>query len=537
MAVVLETQRHEGRDPRAVPERGLPRAARLVRHPRRGRGGAALLRQGRQQPHRSARRATHRRRHPVAGQPLAVRRRRRARASAATSCCGRWPTPATSRRRPPSAPCSEPLQVAARALDVEAPYFVDFVGQTARREQFPGCAQRAGPLDVYTTLDLHLQRARAGRGARPASPRSTRLLARRKRTGAAAGGAHRRRSAHRRDPGAGRRPLLQPVAVQPRRQRAPPARLGLQAVRLPGGLRAGGRRRPHRRHAGHRSCSTSRRPSRSTERRLDAGQLRRRVRRRDHAAPRAGACRATSPPIKVAEQAGFDTVAALWRRIGVGQDAAARYPSIALGVFEADAARGGRGLHHLRDARQAACRCAPIARIVSGGDGRSPPKPARPSASPRPATTYLVTNMMRSVLNEGTGASARAAGLRARRRRQDRHDQRPARRLVRRLHAGAARRWCGSASTTTRRSGLSGAQAALPIWTAFMKRALAGRAERALPMPPGHRPASRSTATPASWPCRAARAWPPRRSWPAPSRATLVPELPPVSVIIEPAAP
>src|SRR5205085_11199359 len=38
--------------------------------------------------------------------------------------------------------------------------------------------------------------------------------------------------------------------------------------------------------------------------------------------------------IKVAEEAGFDRVAALWRKIGVGGDPKA-YPSIALGVFEA----------------------------------------------------------------------------------------------------------------------------------------------------------------------------------------------------------
>ena len=33
--------------------------------------------------------------------------------------------------------------------------------------------------------------------------------------------------------------------------------------------------------------------------------------------------------------------------------------------------------------------------------------------------------------------------------------------------------------------GLSGAQSALPIWTAFMKRALAGRPSQPFPPPPG----------------------------------------------------
>ena len=38
--------------------------------------------------------------------------------------------------------------------------------------------------------------------------------------------------------------------------------------------------------------------------------------------------------IKLAEQTGFDKVAALWKRTGVGTAALRGYPSIALGVFE-----------------------------------------------------------------------------------------------------------------------------------------------------------------------------------------------------------
>ena len=35
----------------------------------------------------------------------------------------------------------------------------------------------------------------------------------------------------------------------------------------------------------------------------------------------------------------------------------------------------------------------------------------KPRTVARPDTTFLVTNMMRSVINEGTGAGARAAGF------------------------------------------------------------------------------------------------------------------------------
>ena len=58
---------------------------------------------------------------------------------------------------PPSARSKEPLAPVARALDAEAPYFVDFVG-LALAEQFPAVTQTTEAVDVYTTLDLHLQR-------------------------------------------------------------------------------------------------------------------------------------------------------------------------------------------------------------------------------------------------------------------------------------------------------------------------------------------------------------------------------------------
>ena len=64
-------QGDEGRDPRAVPERRVPRAARLVRRARRRGSVAPVLRQGRQQP--LARRGGHDRRdHPVPGRLVAL---------------------------------------------------------------------------------------------------------------------------------------------------------------------------------------------------------------------------------------------------------------------------------------------------------------------------------------------------------------------------------------------------------------------------------------------------------------------------------
>nr|MBA3295995.1 transglycosylase domain-containing protein [Acidobacteriota bacterium] len=47
----------------------------------------------------------------------------------------------------------EPLQVATRSLENEAPYFVDYIGRELQ-DQY----KASGAVDVYTTLDLHLQK-------------------------------------------------------------------------------------------------------------------------------------------------------------------------------------------------------------------------------------------------------------------------------------------------------------------------------------------------------------------------------------------
>ena len=74
---------------------------------------------------------------------------------------------------------SEPVQVVQRALESQAPYFVDLVGQTLA-EQLPGLAGVTSSLDVYTTLDIHLQRV-AQDVLRQGIVRVDEILARRKR--------------------------------------------------------------------------------------------------------------------------------------------------------------------------------------------------------------------------------------------------------------------------------------------------------------------------------------------------------------------
>src|SRR5205814_4905309 len=158
------------------------------------------------------------------------------------------------------------------------------------------------------------------------------------------------------------------------------------------------------------------------------------------------------------------------------------FPSIALGVFEATPFQiataytifpnnGAR-----RDLR-------PLLKVTRGGAdvaiAATPPK-----AIARPETAYLVTNMLRSVINEGTGAGARAAGftLDAAGKTGTTNDLRDA------WFVGFTPElmtvvWVGFDDNQP--VGLSGAQAALPIWTQFMIRALAGRAGDKFEVPEG----------------------------------------------------
>ena len=185
--------------------------------------------------------------------------------------------------------------------------------------------------------------------------------------------------------------------------------------------------------------------------------------------------------IKVAEATGFDNVSEFWKRFGIGTPPKG-YPSIALGVFEATPLEiataytifpNGGTIRPLRALLQ----------IV--GDGKPVPiqMPVARSVA-RPDTTFLVTNMMRSVLDEGTAASARANGftLDGAGKTGTTNDLRDA------WFVGFTPElltvvWVGVDDNQA--LGLSGSQAALPIWTTFMSRALAGHPSVPFDVPEG----------------------------------------------------
>jgi membrane carboxypeptidase/penicillin-binding protein len=114
-----------------------------------------------------------------------------------------------------------------------------------------------------------------------------------------------------------------------------------------------------------------------------------------------------------------------------------------------------------------------IERIVSG-DQDLPLPAAKPVTIARADTTFLVTNMMRSVVNEGTGAGVRAQGFApdAAGKTGTTNDLRDAW-FVGFTPELLTAVWVGFDDNQP--LGLSGSAAALPIWTRFMIGALAGR--------------------------------------------------------------
>jgi penicillin-binding protein 1B len=184
--------------------------------------------------------------------------------------------------------------------------------------------------------------------------------------------------------------------------------------------------------------------------------------------------------VKVAEATGYDHVANLWRRVGLGAPALP-YPSIALGVFEAtplEIATAYTIFPNQGEVRP----LRGVLRLDLDGRTIEPAPLDRSRRVAQPETAFLVTNMMRSVINEGTGAGARAAGflLDAAGKSGTTNDLRDA------WFVGFTPElltvvWVGL--DDNRPLGMSGTQAALPIWTNFMVRGLAGHASQAFTVP------------------------------------------------------
>jgi penicillin-binding protein 1B len=368
----------------------------------------------------------------------------------------------------------EPLRSVRRALESEAPYFVDQVVQTMA-DQLPAVAGQ--PVDVYTTLDLHLQRI-AETAVQDGLVQVEKLLAGRRRsrevqaaliavqpsTGdvlAFVGGRaysqsqFNRVTAARRQPGSVFKPFVYLAAFE---DAAAAARTDLTPATIVDDAQ-----------------TTFYYEDKEWSPRNYGDEY-------DGPIPlrRALAMSRNIAAVKVAEAVGFDKVASLWRKLGTSTQPQA-FPSITLGVFEATPweiaqaytvfANGGetRPLHLLT-------------RVSHNGQELRLPAAPTPRQIARADTTYLVTNMMRSVMDEGTGAGARAAGftLDAAGKSGTTNDLRDA------WFVGFTPElltvvWVGHDDNQA--VGLTGSQAALPIWVAFMQRALAGHPSMAFDIP------------------------------------------------------
>ena len=374
----------------------------------------------------------------------------------------------------------EPLIVAARGVDNEAPYFVDMISQQVG-ELFPRVLADSPSVEVYTTLDLSLQRAaldamRAGlarvdkqlAGRRRSRGRiaQSALIAVDPKTGeilALVGGRSYNQSqfnraiTSRRQPGSIFKPFVFMAAFD---QAAREGRTDLTPAAL-----------------------TLDEP---TAIETDTGEL---WEPKNYGGEyegeitwrRALAMSRNVGTVHVGEAIGFNNVASFWRKVGVGQPPRS-FPSITLGVFELtplEVATAYTVFTNGGSVRQ----LTSVERVDAGGKTLTPPAAPLKQVT-RPDVTYLVTNMMRSVINEGTAGSARAAGFThdAAGKTGTTNDLRDA------WFAGFTPElltvvWVGYDDNEP--LGLSGAQAALPIWTDFMKAAMAGRPNVPFQVPGG----------------------------------------------------
>ena len=370
----------------------------------------------------------------------------------------------------------EPLHVVARAVDNGAPYFVDMVSRQVGRA-FPGLTAETGRVDVFTTLDLNLQRAAldavrngladvdrllAGRGrAEPAQaaliavdPRSGKILA-------MVGGRsynqsqYNRAIAARRQPGSVFKPFVFLAAFE---YAAEEGRTDLTPASLtadePATFAFDNQIWEPRNFDGYDGEITWR---------------------------RALAMSRNLGTIRVGETIGFDRVAARWRAVGVGTPPQP-FPSITLGAFELSPLEVAQAYTLFLNGG----RVRPLTAIerIETADRELRPEARALTRASRPDTTFLVTNMMRSVLNEGTAAGARAAGFAfdAAGKTGTTNDLRDAW-FVGFTPELLAVVWVGFDDNEP--ISLTGAQAALPIWTTFMQAALAGHPNTPFEVPDG----------------------------------------------------
>src|SRR3954454_1927719 len=294
----------------------------------------------------------------------------------------------------------EPVQIVARALESEAPYFVDYVSQELQER-----SKATGAVDVYTTLDLQLQRI-AQDAMRDGLTRVDEILARRKRrnpqaalmaidprTGeilAMVGGRSYNQSQYnraivsRRQPGSTFKPFVYLTAFE---QAALNGDTGITPATVVDD-----------------SPTTWEFDDQVWTPENYQNEYGGMVTYRDALAHSRNVA-----TIKAAERAGYANVAKLWARLGVGSQPKP-YPSIALGVFEATPLEMATA-YTIFPNMGVEKKLRHIMKVTSGESDVTIADNSEPKTIARPDTTFLVTDMLRTVINEGTGAGARSMGF------------------------------------------------------------------------------------------------------------------------------
>ncbi len=187
--------------------------------------------------------------------------------------------------------------------------------------------------------------------------------------------------------------------------------------------------------------------------------------------------------VKVAEMVGYDKVAALWsKKLGIGAPIHP-YPAVALGSFEATTFEMATAYNVLANR---GLKVEPVT-ILSVADEKNQVLEQHRAPVPERViheeSAFLVSDMLRSVLNEGTAAGARAMGFTADAagKTGTTNDYRDA------WFCGFTPDlltvvWVGFDDNTP--VGLSGTRAALPIWVDFMKAAIGGEKPKPFPAAP-----------------------------------------------------
>ncbi len=372
----------------------------------------------------------------------------------------------------------EPIAIASRALENEAPYFTDFVSQQVD-DQYGNLLKKDAAVDVYTTLDLQLQRMaqeavaegiahvdKALAGRKRKGHAEVALLAVDPRTGdilAFVGGRAYSQSQYdrvvvaKRQPGSAFKPFVylaafQRMAEEGRGDLTPATVIDDEPTTFKDGQ---GNDYTPANYKDEYGGPVTLRDALAHSRNIVA--------------------------VKVAETTGYDRVVDLWKRIGVGAPIKP-YPSLALGVFpETPFDMTTAYTLFVNDGAVRPLRA--ITRLVENGKSKDVPAPPTRRAA-RADATFLVVDMMRSVLDEGTAAGARAAGftLDAAGKTGTTNDLRDAW-FIGFTPELLTTVWVGFDDNQP--LGLSGAQAALPIWTSFMKHALSAHHNESFSVPEG----------------------------------------------------